>query len=113
VKDDVRWRPEIDALVFPVENHAAFCAVHRRAFRTLLRSEPSPEHCLSYFDGFKYAFRAAAGVKIAQKLLPVGQNFHLTSRDITRKLVELEPKEQGEQRWHALRPPICPSPSAR
>ena len=92
----MRWHAEIDALVFPVENHAAFCAVHRRAFRTLLGSEPSPEDCLSYFDGFEYAFRAAAGIKIAQKGLPVGRNFHLTSRDIARKLVELEPKE-GEQ----------------
>lgn len=92
----MRWHAEIDALVFPVENHAAFCAVHRRAFRTLLGSEPSPEDCLSYFDGFEYAFRAAAGIKIAQKGLPVGRNFHLTSCDIARKLVELEPKE-GEQ----------------
>jgi hypothetical protein len=28
-------------------------------------------------------------------------------------LVELEPKEPGEQRWYALRPPICPSRSVR
>ncbi|WP_024515874.1 hypothetical protein [Bradyrhizobium sp. Tv2a-2] len=94
--DGVRWRPEIDALVFSVEDHAAFCAVHRRAFRTLLRFEPSPDECLSYFAGFEVAFRAAAGDKIAKKELPVGRNFHLTSRDIARKLVESETK-QGEQ----------------
>jgi hypothetical protein len=97
VTDNAYWRSEIDALVFPVEDHAAVCAVHRRAFRTLLRIEPSPEDCLSYFGGFEVAFRAAAGDKIAKKRLPVGQNFHLTSRDIARKLVDSEPKENGEQ----------------
>jgi hypothetical protein len=97
LKDQARWRSEIDALAFPVEDHAAFCAVHRRAFRTLLGAEPSPEDCLSYFRGFEDAFRAAASSKIAQKGLWAGQNFHLTSRDIARKLVGLEPKEKGEQ----------------
>jgi hypothetical protein len=97
VKDEVRWQSEIDSLVFSVEKHAAFCAVHRRAFRALLGSEPTPADRLSYFGGFEDAFRVAASVKIAQKGLPVGRNFHLTSRDIARKLVELELKERGEQ----------------
>jgi len=88
--DEVHWRSEIDALVFPVDQHAAFCAVHRRAFRTLLGSEPTPEDCLGYFAGFEYAFRAAARFKIAQEGLPVGRSFHLTSRDVARTLVESE-----------------------
>ena len=92
-----RWHSEIDALVFPVERHAALCAVHRLAFRTLLGAEPTAEDCLSYFGGFEAAFKGAAAVKIAQKGLPAGRNFHLTSRDIARKLVELELKQQGEQ----------------
>jgi hypothetical protein len=96
VKDDVRWRPEIDALVFSVDDHVAYCAVHRRAFRTLLGFEPSPEDCLSYFGGFEVAFRTAASEKIAKKALPIGRNFHLTSRDIARNLVELESNENGE-----------------
>lgn len=94
--EQVCWRSEIDALVFPVDKHAAFCAVHRLAFRTLLGLDPTPEDCLGYFGAFEYAFRAAASGKIAQKGLPVGRNFHLTSRDIARKLVALESKEKGE-----------------
>ena len=54
------WRSDIDALTFPVETHSASCAVHRRAFRTLLGSEPTAEDCLRYFDRVEYAFEAAA-----------------------------------------------------
>jgi hypothetical protein len=97
MKDKVLWRFEIDALVFSIKEHAALCAVHRRAFRTLLGSDPTPEDCLNYFGGFEDAFRAAASSKIARKGLPAGRNFHLTSRDVARKLVELEPKEHGEE----------------
>jgi hypothetical protein len=97
VMGQVCWRSEIDALVFPVEEHAASCAVHRLAFRTLLGSEPTPGDCLDYFSGYEYAFRAAARFKIAQKGLSAGRNFHLTSRDIARKLVELKPKQQGDK----------------
>jgi hypothetical protein len=86
------WRAEIDALLFRIDEHAAYCAVHRRAFRTLLASEPTPEECLRYFSDFEDAFRAAASRKIADKGLPKGRNFHLTSRDVARKLIELKPK---------------------
>jgi hypothetical protein len=81
------WRSDIDALMFPIEAHSASCVVHRRAFRTLLRSEPTPQDCLRYFARVEHAFRSAANAKIAQKNIPIGMNFHLTSRDITRKLV--------------------------
>lgn len=81
------WRSDIDALTFPVETHSASCAVHRRAFRTLLGTEPTAEECLRYFDQVEYAFETAASAKIAQKNIPIRTNFHLTSRDIVRKLI--------------------------
>ena len=83
----VSWRSDIDALSFPIEAHAASCVVHRRAFRTLLRSEPTPDDCLRYFARLEHAFRSAANAKIAQKNIPFGMNLHLTSRDVARKLV--------------------------
>jgi len=82
------WRPDVDALSFPVEAHAASCVVHRRAFRTLLRFEATPDDCLRYFGDHEAAFRSAAMAKIVQKNLPAGTNLHVTSRDIARKLVE-------------------------
>ena len=97
LKDKILWRSEIDALVFSTKEHAALCAVHRRAFRTLLESDPTPEGCLNYFGLFEDAFRAAASSKIVRQGLPTRQNFHLTSRDVARKLVELEPREHGEE----------------
>ena len=81
------WRSDIDALTFPVATHFASCAVHRRAFRTQLGSEPTAEDCLRYFDQVEYAFEAAASAKIVQKNIPIRTNFHLTSRDIVRKLI--------------------------
>ncbi|MBR0800617.1 hypothetical protein JQ615_35170 [Bradyrhizobium jicamae] len=82
--------------MFSVEEHAALCAVHRRAFRTLLGAEPMPADCLAYFARHEPAFRAAAGVKIAQKSLPTGRNFHLTSRDVARTLLELEQNKEND-----------------
>ena len=37
-----RWRDDIDALEFQPTAHRGLCVVHRRAFRTLLRTTPSP-----------------------------------------------------------------------
>ena len=84
---EVLWRSDIDALVFTVEAHSALCAVHRRAFRTLLRYDPEPKDCLRYFADAEPAFTAAAKAKIAERNIPTGVNFHLTSRDVARKLV--------------------------
>jgi hypothetical protein len=80
------WRADIDALSFPVAAHAASCMVHRRAFRTLLRFEPTPADCLRYFGECERAFRLAASAKIAQRNIEAGTNLHLTSRDIARNL---------------------------
>jgi hypothetical protein len=91
------WKSDIDALIFPIEAHSSSCAVHRRAFRTLLKSDPTPQACLSYFADREYAFKAAAHGKITQKGIPAGRNFHLTSRDVARKLLELKQKESGER----------------
>ncbi|MBV9562406.1 MAG: hypothetical protein JOY90_18470 [Bradyrhizobium sp.] len=80
------WRADIDALSFPVVSHAACCVVHRRAFRTLLRFEPTPADCLRYFGECERAFRLAARAKIARRNIAAGTNLHLTSRDIARSL---------------------------
>lgn len=86
--DQAQWRADINSLVFPLPAHRAICAVHRGAFRTLLRgAEPTPEACLAYFGTFTEVFHAAAAAKIARKMIPSGTNLHLTSRDISRKLV--------------------------
>jgi hypothetical protein len=61
------WRSDIDALVFPLDAHAASCMVHRRAFRTLLGFDPAPADCLRHFGEHAHAFRSAAAAKIAQK----------------------------------------------
>jgi hypothetical protein len=83
---EAEWRSDIDALVFPLREHDGSCAVHRRAFRTLLKSEPTPDDCLSYFGDFADAFRAAAQGKIARDRVARGTNLHLTSRDVARQL---------------------------
>jgi hypothetical protein len=90
------WRSDIDALAFPVGAHAASCMVHRRAFRTLLGFDPAPADCLRHFSEHEHAFRSAAAAKIAQNQLLAGTNLHLTSRDIARKLLSLQPAGHGE-----------------
>jgi hypothetical protein len=97
LKEEARWRADIESLVFPIRDHAATCAVHRRAFRTLLGFDPTPQVCLAYFQEFEATFRAAASVKIARKRIPAGTNLHLTSRDVARKLVKSGQIEHGAQ----------------
>jgi hypothetical protein len=80
------WRDDIDALVFAPDGHQGFCMVHRRAFRTLQRFSAVPAECKAYFCAHERAFRAAASLKIAQKKVDRGANFHLTSRDIARQM---------------------------
>lgn len=70
--------------------------MHRRAFRTLLGTDPTPQQCLAYFGTFEPAFRAAASLKIARNRIPAGLNLHLTSRDVARKLLEMQQIERGE-----------------
>ena len=96
MKEEARWRSDIESLVFPIEDHAATCAVHRGAFRTLLGVDPTPQACLAYFEKFEAAIRAAASMKIARKRIPAGTNLHLTSRDVARKLIKSGQIEQGE-----------------
>ncbi|MGF6432153.1 MULTISPECIES: hypothetical protein [Bradyrhizobium] len=93
----VHWRADIASLVFPVPEHRAICAVHRGAFRTLLGTDPTVDACLAHFRRFEQAFRAAARAKIERKRIPLGTNLHLTSRDITRKLLEADQIECGER----------------
>ena len=80
------WRHDIDALVFEPEDHHGLCMVHRRAFRTLLRSSPEPGDCEVFFRAHEPAFRTAAGAKIRRADVARGMNFHLTSRDVAREM---------------------------
>jgi hypothetical protein len=97
LKEEARWRSDIESLVFPIRDHAATCAVHRGAFRTLLGMNPTPQACLAYFEEFEAAFRAAASVKIARRHIPASTNLHLTSRDVARILIRPGQIEQGEK----------------
>jgi hypothetical protein len=92
----VTWRTDIDTLMFWIGTHRASCAVHRQAFRTLLRRDPTPRDCLTYFGKVEGVFRAAATAKITRCQIPAGTNLHLTSRDIARKLIELNSAERGD-----------------
>jgi hypothetical protein len=80
------WRSDIEALIFHPDSRQEHCAVHRRAFRTLLGFDPSPEDCATFFRANRAAFEAAAGAKILEKSIAGGSNFHLTSRDVARQL---------------------------
>jgi hypothetical protein len=80
------WRSNIDALAFHPDGRQVQCTVHRRAFKTLLRFDPTPADCGAFFCTNKAAFEAAARAKILQKSIADGLNFHLTSRDIARQL---------------------------
>jgi hypothetical protein len=92
----VTWRADIDALMFWIAAHSASCAVHRQAFRTLMRRNPTPQDCLAYFGNVEDAFRAAAAAKITRNQIPAGTNLHLTSRDVARKLIELSSAQRGD-----------------
>jgi len=80
------WRDDIDALAFQPEAHAGLCMVHRRAFRTLLRTMPSPRQCVEFFNAHHKAFEAAARAKLKRTDVATSANFHLTSRDVVRQL---------------------------
>jgi hypothetical protein len=80
------WRVDVDALAFLPEGHGGLCMVHRRAFRTLLKREPKPADCESFFGAHRAAFEAAAQAKILRAPVGAGANFHLNSRDLRREL---------------------------
>lgn len=82
----VTWRNNIEALTFQPDGRQEYCVVHRRAFRTLLGFDPTPEDCEIFFCANRAAFEAAASAKIVEKNIVSGLNFHLTSRDVARQL---------------------------
>jgi hypothetical protein len=91
VKEDLQrkmptWRDDIDALAFQPTDHRGVCMVHRRAFRTLLRTTPSPQQCMDYYHRHRDAFQAAARAKVLRASVANTANFHLTSRDVIRQL---------------------------
>ena len=80
------WRDDIDALAFQPADHRGVCMVHRRAFRTLLGTVPSPQQCVDFYHSHRDAFQAAARAKVIRAGVADQANFHLTSRDVTRQL---------------------------
>jgi hypothetical protein len=91
----VTWRSDIDALAFRPDGGQGYCMVHRRAFRTLLGFSPSPDDCETFFRANRSAFQAAAQAKILEKNIARGLNFHLTSRDVARRLKLAKRAEPG------------------
>jgi len=85
--DDLTWRHDVDALVFRPNGHEGCCFIHRLAFRSL-SGEVGQDCCKAYFRVHKDAFERAAGAKIRRAGLTTEQNFHLTSRDVRRGLME-------------------------
>jgi hypothetical protein len=80
------WRQDIDALAFEPDGHGGPCMVHRLAFRTLIRLDPTSADCLAYFATHEDAFLRAAQAKITRRRLKPGMSLHLTSRDLARAL---------------------------
>lgn len=78
------WSNELDCLRFPVPGHGAACAMHRLAFKTLLKEAPSKERCLDYFDANRASFLAAARNKIDRMNIPKDRSLHINSRDVRR-----------------------------
>jgi hypothetical protein len=81
------WRADLDSLSFQPRGHAGHCLIHRRAFKTILGFNPTPDDCAACFQQRQAAFQAAAAAKIDRAALTVDANFHLTSRDILRAAV--------------------------
>ncbi|NTF31176.1 hypothetical protein [Rhizobium skierniewicense] len=80
------WSDELDALRFSVPGHGALCAMHRLAFRALLKAEPGREACLNVFHNNRQAFLSAATAKIARLALPFDRSLHINSRDVRRAM---------------------------
>jgi hypothetical protein len=80
------WRDDIDSLIFYPPRHEGFCAVHRRAFRTLLGDAPTIEDCVAYFNTNYAAFQIAASEKILRNVIAMASSLHINSRDVKRQL---------------------------
>jgi hypothetical protein len=80
------WRDDIDSLIFYPAQHEGFCAVHRRAFRTLLGNAPTTKDCAAYFNRYNAVFHAAAAAKILRDQIAPATSLHINSRDVKRQL---------------------------
>jgi hypothetical protein len=78
------WRADLDSLSFQPRGHSGQCLIHRRAFKTILGFNATPDDCATCFQQLQPAFQAAAAAKIARAALASDANFHLTSRDVLR-----------------------------
>ncbi|WP_320196038.1 hypothetical protein RMR10_003515 [Agrobacterium rosae] len=89
MKNAVEWNDELDALRFSVPGHGAPCAMHRLAFKALLRQEPEKASCLEFFAENSQAFLSAATAKIIRLALPSDRSLHINSRDLRRAMTNV------------------------
>ncbi|MBN7807158.1 hypothetical protein JZX86_17540 [Agrobacterium rosae] len=89
MKNAVEWSDELDALRFSVPGHGAPCAMHRLAFKALLRQEPEKASCLEFFAENQQAFLSAATAKIIRLALPSDRSLHINSRDLRRAMTHV------------------------
>ena len=80
------WSDELDCLRFPVPGHGALCAMHRLAFKALLRETPTEQACRAYFLENRDAFLAAARKKIERMTIAPDRGLHINSRDLRRAM---------------------------
>ncbi|MFH0295734.1 hypothetical protein AAFX91_00635 [Bradyrhizobium sp. 31Argb] len=85
-KSEPIWRSDIDSSAFRPTGHMGICVMHRRAFRTLLGYTPSPRQCIDFYLIHRDSFEAAAHAKLIARSIRETENFHLTSRDIRRRI---------------------------
>lgn len=84
------WSDELDCLRFPVPGHGALCAMHRLAFKALLRETPTEQTCRAYFLENRDAFLDAARTKIERMTIAPERSLHINSRDLRRAMAAVD-----------------------
>lgn len=80
-----KLRDDIVALELQPADHQGTCIMHCRAFRTQF----SPQQCVDFYHNHEDAFQAAARAKVLRASVVSNGNFHITSRDVLRRLENL------------------------
>ena len=95
----MEWDGANDCLAFSPPGEDGRCVMHRRAFRALLRQEPTPTECLAFAARHQAAFWLAARLKMQRAGLEPGARFHITSRDLRGAIsgLALAPAEAVEE----------------
>lgn len=95
----MEWDSANDCLAFSPPGGDGRCVMHRRAFRALLRQEPTPAACLAFAARNQAALGLAARLKMQRAGLGPGARFHITSRDLRGAIsgLALTPAEAVEE----------------